>query len=128
MSYLSFFKKTVFSLLLFYNFLNICYLENASHGFAPKPLLVLNKKKNHSKIQKGQWNKTFVTRKFKFYYFLNRCIFCSANWIIYRISIPFYSITSKFYMSKINEYLFTQNDTKCYLRPTPIEKKRFQIC
>ena len=38
-------KKTVFSLLLFYNFLNICYLENASHGFAPKPLLVLNKKK-----------------------------------------------------------------------------------
>ena len=37
-------KKTVFSLLLFYNFLNICYLESASHGFAPKPLLVLNKK------------------------------------------------------------------------------------
>ena len=52
MSYLSFLKKTVFSLLLFYNFLNICYLENASHGFAPKPLLVLNKKKTIRKFKK----------------------------------------------------------------------------
>ena len=47
-----FFKKIVFSLLLFYNVLNICYLENTSHGFAPKPLLVLNKKKTIRKFKK----------------------------------------------------------------------------